>query len=427
MIARMLSRWAAETFQTLGNPHYRVLWIGTTISFLVFGMMNIVQSVVAYDLTGRNGAVGAVALGMGVSTICIAPFGGVIADRVSKRRLLLIGQSLIAITFLAVGALIVADRIFLGALIAATFVLGAVFSFIAPARQAWIGELLTRDEIGNGVALQQVSMTATRVAGPFAAGGFIAIAFIGTGGTYLIMGALIVIVVATLAQLPPTTSRVTRDGPGVVADLREGMDHMVERPRLLLLALSFIAIVVFGYTHQVILPGYIENELERDADSVLAWFFGVSAIAGLAVTIGIARYANGPLAWKLMCAGGALLGAGLLLTAVAPGLPHALAAMLLVGAGSGAFQMLNNALVMHESDPAYYGRVMSLTMLAWGFNGLAGFPFGLLADGIGERHTLLIMGACVLGVTAATIAASRNLRRQPPARLTPIPDATAGG
>lgn len=423
----MLSRWAAETFQALGNRHYRVLWIGTTISFLVFGMMNIVQSVVAYDLTGRNGAVGAVALGMGVSTICIAPFGGVIADRVSKRLLLLICQTVIGATFLAVGVLIVMDRVFLGALIASTFMLGAVFSFIAPARQAWIGELLTRDEIGNGIALQQVSNTATRVAGPFTAGALIGIPFVGTGGTYLIMGVLILVVVATLAQLPRTASRVTAEGPGVVADLREGLDHMVERPRLLLLAVSFIAIVVFGYTHQVILPGFIENELERDADRLLAWFFGVSAIAGLAVTIGMARHASGPQAWKLMCGGGVLLGAGLLLAGVAPGLPHALGAMLFVGAGSGAFQMLNSALMMHESDPAYYGRVMSLTMLAWGFNGLAGFPFGLLADGIGERNTLLVMGACVLGVTAMTIAAARSLGPRQPPRLTPIPDATASG
>src|SRR5688572_17647916 len=131
----MISAWANSTFRALRNPNYRTLWIGTTISFLAFMMSSIVQSVVAFDLTGKNGAVGLVALGMGVATIFVSPFGGVIADRVSKRKLLLIGQTVIGINFLVVGLLIVTDQITIIFLVASTFVLGTVFSFIAPARQ----------------------------------------------------------------------------------------------------------------------------------------------------------------------------------------------------------------------------------------------------------------------------------------------------
>lgn len=406
----MIRNWARTTFQSLSNRDYRVLWIGTTLSFLVFMMMNVVQSVVAFDITGKNGAVGAVALGMGVSAITIAPFGGVIADRVSKRKLLLIGQSLMAATFLATGLLIVTDRITIGALIAGTFMMGLVFSFVGPARQAWVGEILGKEELGNGVALQQVGMTATRVFGPFVAGGLVAISFIGSGGTYLIMGLMMCAVVATLAQLPPTANRVDAAERGVLDDLRLGVGHLVERPRLLVLALSFMGIVIFGFSYQVILPGFLENELGREPEDV-AWMFGVGAVAGLVVTIGVAGQASGPKALPLMLIGAVVLGLSLIGTAAAGTFPMALLAMLFAGAGSSGYQMLNNALVMQESAPEYYGRVMSLTMLAWGLNGLAGLPFGMLADAIGERQTLVVMGAGVVAVAVGTFIAQRATQR----------------
>jgi MFS family permease len=405
----MIRGWLRTTFQSLSNRDYRVLWIGTTLSFLIFMMMNIVQSVVAFEITGKNGAVGAAALGMGVSMLVVSPFGGVIADRVSKRKLLLVGQGAMALALLAVGALIVSDQITLGTLIAATFVMGLAFSFIAPARQAWVGELLSKEELANGIALQQVGMTATRVFGPFVAGGLIAVSFIGSGGAYLIMGVLMGAVLLTLAQLPPTKSREA-GGVGMIEDLKLGLTHIAERPKLLLLALSFMGTVIFGYSYQVILPGYLENELGRKPEDV-AWMFGVGAVAGLFVTVGVASQASGPGAWPLMIAGCMMLGLSLVAAAMAGTFPLALVAMLFTGAGSSAFQMLNNALVMNEAAAEYYGRVMSLTMVAWGLNGLAGLPFGLLADSIGERQTLALMGAVVLVVAFATLFAQRAIER----------------
>ena len=119
-------------------------------------------------------------------------------------------------------------------------------------------------------------------------------------------------------------------------------------------------------------------------------------------------------AWRLMLLGGLVLGISLMLLSVVSGFGQALAVMLLVGAGSSAFQMLNNALVMQECDRAFYGRVMSITMLAWGFNGLAGYPFGALADASGERTTLLLMGTIVVSATVVTALLSVALSRRTP-------------
>ncbi|MCA9829516.1 MAG: MFS transporter [Dehalococcoidia bacterium] len=409
----MFRNWMDTTFESLKDPHYRILWLGTSLAFLAFSMSWIVQGVVAFEITGKNGQVGVVALGMGVSTIVTAPFGGVIADRVSKRKLLLIGQGLTAVNFTGVGVLIVLDMITIPLLVFSTFVMGLVFSFIAPARQAWIGVLLKGPRLGNGIALQQVAMTATRILGPGMAAALIAVSVIGSGGAYLFMGLLLAIVVATLAKMPPSPAPPRDPKSTALSGLSDGARHVKSRPRLALLTMSFIATVVFGFSYQVILPGYLHNVHGRET-SDMGLLLVVSGVAGLVATMAVANRAGSAAAWPLLLIGAAVLGLGLIGLGMAPTFGLSLALMLVIGAGASVFQLLNSALVMQESDPAYYGRVMSLTMMAWGFNSLAGLPFGLLADGIGEQGTLAAMGAGVLVITALTAVLRGFARRSEP-------------
>ncbi len=396
----MISAWAASTFKALKYREYRILWFGTSFAFLAFMMSMIVQAVVAYDITGKNGAVGFVSLGMGIATILVSPFGGVVADRFSKKRMLFVGQTLIGINFAVVGVLIITGHITLLMLAASTLILGTVFSFIGPARQAWIGELVPPKDLPNAIALQQVGMTATRVFGPFVAAGLIAISFIGTGGTYLFMAGLFVFVVFSLTMLPQS-KQVVRSNKSFFGEMGMGVKHMRERPRLGLLGLSFVGVVMGGFSYMVVLPGLLTHEFNRSSEQ-MAPLIGISAISGLIVTVGIAGLAGSKWAWPIMLAGGALLGLSIGLLAISPTYLMAIGAMFLLGIGASMFQMINNALIMKEADPAYHGRVMSLTMLGWGFNSLVAWPFGLFADRAGERETLLLMAGLVLSVTAAT-------------------------
>jgi len=420
----MIGNWFRSTFQALENRNYRVLWTGTTVAFLAFMMSGIVQSIVAFDLTGKNGAVGVVALGMGLATMFISPFGGVIADRVSKRKLVLIGQTIIGFNFLAVGILIVTDTITILTLAASTFVMGAVFAFIGPARQAWIGEIVGPDEMGNAIALQQVGMTGTRVVGPLVTAALVAIPFIGTGGAYLAMSGMFAFVIFSLTMLPPTRARPT-GGKSIMGDFKLGFSHIHSRPRLALLVLSFIGVIMFGFSYQVVLPGLLENELGRDADQMGLLFFA-GAISGLVVTLVVASKAGGPNAWKMMIVGGFVLGGALAGTAFAQNFWQAMLWMFISGAGASAFQLLNNSLIMQNCDQAYYGRVMSLTMMAWGMNGVVGFPFGLLADATGERQTIFLMAVLVLTVVTATAALHVSLNRRSASQPVAIPTLARG-
>lgn len=405
----MVGAWFARTFKALEYREYRILWIGTSLAFLAFMMSSVVQAVVAFDLTGRNGAVGFVSLGMGLATILVSPFGGVVADRFPKRRMLFVGQTVIGLNFAAVGLLILFDLITIPLLALSTLVMGTVFSFIGPARQAWIGELLPQHDLPNGIALQQVGMTLTRVIGPFIAAALIGISFVGTGGTYLFMAGLFVFVVLTLAMLPPSRA-VARGGRSFRDDMALGVRHIRERPRLMLAVVTFIGVIMAGFSYFVVLPGFLENELGRSSKD-MALLMALGAASGFVVSLAVAGAAGSGRAWILMVGGGMVLGLSLLMLATAPSFGVAMLAMLAVGAGTGAFQVLNNAIVMREADPAYHGRVMSLTMMAWGVNGLVAYPFGALADRIGERETLGVMAAGVLVIVAGAWLAALPLRR----------------
>lgn len=391
------SGWVATTFDALSIRSYRVLWIGTLFSFVAFMMSTTAQSLVAFDLTGNNRAVGSVMFGQGVAMLALTPFGGAIADRVSKRFMLLLCQGIIGLSMFGLGVLIAMDAITVFFLAAGAFVTGMMFSFLGPTRTAYMGDIVDEERRGNAMALTQVGMNATRVFGPSLAGGLMAWSVVGSAGTYFVMAALFVVVVATLAMLPP--SKGSKRHSSMLTDIGLGFRHVRQNPRLLQIVVGFIAVTVLGFPYFVVLPGFTQDVLGT-GKAGFGLMVSVSAIGGLVMSLLVAGLADSPKAPMIQLLASLGLGVALILTGLAPNYAVALITMMFVGAGGSAFQTLNNSIAMKESDPEYFGRVMSLMMLAWSFNGLIGLPLGMLADAAGERTVLISMGAGVCVVVA---------------------------
>jgi MFS family permease len=334
----------------LGNSQYRLLFIGNVLSMLAFGMMQVAQGVVAFDLTGKNSAVGFVFLGQGISMLILSPIGGTLSDRISKKRLLTASQFIIGAIFGGIAVLIAAGWITIIFLAGATLILGCMYSIMGPTRQAWTGDLLEGPDLAKGVALQQLMMNATRIVGPLLAGVLIAAEPIGTAGTYFTMAALFSGVVIFLAMMEPTPPRHRANRTSVRTDLTEGFRYIARAPDVRLLALVFVAVVLSGFSYQTIMPGYIENALGRPA-SQLGLLFGAAAIGGIVVTLGLASRRMGNPGAVMLVFGG-VLAVSLMLLAVAPGFGPALVIAVLVGASSSGFQMLNNVNLMERTDRA---------------------------------------------------------------------------
>lgn len=391
-----------------------MLWIGTALSGVGFMMSMTAQSVVAFDLAGNNRAVGAVMFGQGIAMLALSPFGGAFADRLSKRLVLLLCQSAIGLSLFLTGVLIASGAITTFWLAASSFVMGTMFSFLGPARQAYVGEIVDAEHRGNAVAMSQVAMNLTRVVGPFIAGALLAWRLVGAAGTYFVMASIFVIVVATLLQLPPTRGRRRGEGVGVLREIALGVRHVTQNPRLLQLVAGFVVITLAGFPYMTVMPGYVTRVL-GEGTGAYGILLGVSAVGGLVTSLfvaGLADSRRAPLVLTLSSAG---LGIALILTGLAPSYAVALVTMFCVGGSVSGFQTLNNALALKETNPAFYGRVMSITMLAFSGTGLMALPIGLLADAIGERATLIAMGSTVCVIVALLALWGTRLRDAPAA------------
>lgn len=410
----------------LGNAQYRLLFIGTTLTMLAFGMMQVAQGVVAFELTGKNSAVGFVFLGQGISMLLLSPLGGALSDRISKKRLLTASQFMIGAIFAVIALLIASGLITIILLAAATLVLGCMYSLMGPSRQAWVGDLLDGPDLARGVALQQLMMNTTRIVGPLLAGVLIAAEPIGTAGTYAAMAGLFAGVVVVLALMAPTPPRPRKTRTSVKADLTAGFAYLWRAADVRLLALVFVGVVLSGFSYQTIMPGYLEHTLGHPA-SHLGLLFGAAAAGGIVATLVLAaRRVQNPAA--AMLGFGGALAATLALLAVAPGFSAALIVAALVGASSSGFQMLNNVNLMERTDPAYLGRVMAVTMMAFGLNSIVAYPIGAVADRVGERATLAGLAvACLLVVAAGALAIRTTPKRAPALSATQEPDLAAPG
>src|SRR4051794_26311279 len=140
---------SSATFEALGLPVYRILWFGTLFSFLAFNMSGTAQAVVAFDLTGTNRAVGIVVAGQGIAMLLLNPFGGAIADRLSKKYLVMFAQACIGIVMLGIAGLIATGHISVLVLALGSLVVGMMFSFNGPSRTALVGEIVPRAKIGT--------------------------------------------------------------------------------------------------------------------------------------------------------------------------------------------------------------------------------------------------------------------------------------
>ncbi len=159
----------AGSFGAMSIPTFRMLFVGTLASFTAFFTSTVVQGVVAFELTGTNTAVGGVIFGQGLGMFFLGPFGGAFADRLPKRRVIAIGQILSALCFGVVGLLYAADALRIIHLVINGFLVGCAFSFIGPARQAIVVDLVPQRLLGNAMALTVVANTMCRVAGPLVA------------------------------------------------------------------------------------------------------------------------------------------------------------------------------------------------------------------------------------------------------------------
>lgn len=381
----------------LHNDGYRRLFISA--AFVIFGVMGqaVARGWLARELTGTNAGLGGVMLVFGIAMLLATPWGGVAADRVSKRLLLLVAVGALTLSSLLMGIAVVTGVDQYWMLLVAGGVQAVAFALYLPARIAFITELIEPERISEAVTLSQTAQEGMRVFGPALAGVLIGLEWFGTGGVFLLSAGTSLLAGVVLLGLPPGHPQRKSDR-SPFAELADGIAYVRRTPWLGLMAMTTIAVVITSFPYLTFLPS-----LADDRFGVGAGGYGLmSGVAGLgAVIAGVisprwGRVARRP--WLVVSVSSITLGIAVAVLGAVEQYVAALAVLAVIGAAGLIFQTTTLSLMLSLADIEYHGRLQSMVVLGFSGFGLAALPLGALADSWGLGKVLAVMGAATAAV-----------------------------
>ncbi|MGI9595572.1 MAG: MFS transporter [Acidimicrobiales bacterium] len=384
----------SSMFASFAVVPFRIIWLGTFLYYLSIFTGIIARGALAKELGGTNTALGVVTLAFGATSLLFTPLGGVMADRFPKRRVMIASTTLLAITSGWLGVTELLDITQFWMLIVVSSMQAVAFSLLVPARMAYTVELVGPGLIPNAVALSQVSMNFNRVLGPAVAGAMLGVAWLSFQAIYLSAALLGVLSAVCFSFLGPGNPDPSRPERAPLAEMVEGLNYARSNTTIRLVMILAIAITMVGFPYVAFLPSVSEDFFQAGA-SGYAQLSLVGAVGGLIAGLFIARAA---LAQGRSIQFWSAIGIGLSLIFLgwAPTLAVAGLATTLLGAATAGFQSMNGTMALSAADPSLHGRVQSLLGLGFSAFGLASLPLGVLADAIGLRVTLALMGATVI-------------------------------
>jgi MFS family permease len=318
------------------------------------------QSWLVLTLTGSSTDLGLVVAAQTLPVLLLCPYGGVIADRVDKRKAMIVLQSLMGVQALALGILTVTGAVTVWEIAVLAFMLGFNNAFENPARQSFMSEMVGPDHLRNAVTLNSVMVNVARMVGPAAAG--ILIATVGEGVCFLVNAASFVAVVASLLTLDLSALHPSTPALRAAGQLREGFRY-IARTRELAIPLVMMALVgCLAYEFQVSLPVMAREGLHAGADG---FGFMTAAMGFGAVGGGLLVAWRGRTGVRTLVIASTCLGAAFAFAALAPSLGVELVALALVGWASITFMSTGNATLQLAADPSMRGRVMSFWFVAF--------------------------------------------------------------
>jgi MFS family permease len=384
-----------RTFLSLSVPNYRRYFAGQVISLSGNWMQTVAEMWLVVKLTGSGTAVGLTAALQFLPILVFGAMGGVLADRMSKRKLLVMTQTAMALPALALWALTIGGHVEVWMVFALVFVRGAVNALDNPARQSFVTELVGPERTVNAVALNSVIVHSARIVGPAAAGGVIAL--LGVGPCFLFNAISFGAMIVALWGMNPRELDSPKLAPRRRGDLRSGLAY-VRRTPALLIPLAMMALVgTLSYNFQILLPLLADFTWHGTATTyaLLTTSMGVGSVLGA-----LAAGARGRVDSRLLVWAAAAFGLFMLAAAAAPTLPLQIAALVPLGMVTVTFAAGVNSTLQLAVEPAMRGRVMALYSVVFLGSTPIGAPLvGWLAGSLGPRAGL------VVGAVAALVAA----------------------
>jgi MFS family permease len=397
-------------FRALAEPNYRTYLAGSFVSNIGTWMQRVAQDWLVLELSGGSGIALGITTGLQfLPMLLLSPYGGLIADRFNKQKILKLTQVWLALCATALGVLAVTGVATTVHVYAIAFAFGLGTAFDNPARQSFVPEVAGRDNLPNAIGLNSATFHAARIIGPALAG--IVIAAIGSGWAILANAVSYLAFIGALLIMDSRLLRITPPTPRAKRQIREGLTYILSQPAMLLVISVVFFVGTFGMNFQMTSALMAQQEFHRGAQDygILGTFMAVGSLAGALIAARRRAAPSGRLVVIMAVVFGFLeIGSGL-----APSYAAYAATLPVLGLVTLLTLTATNASIQLGVDPLRRGRVMSLyIMVLMGSTAIGSPIIGWIGQAMGPRWTLIIGGAVtVIGVLASSMLLRRRLHR----------------
>jgi MFS family permease len=360
-------------FSSLKVKYFRIYWLGMLVSLVGTWIQSVAQSWLVFQLTNSAFLLGVVGFLSSIPIFIFSLFGGVLADRVNKRNILIFTQTAFMLLAFLLAALTQFKLIRPLQIMFIALCNGIIMAFDAPARQSIVVELVGKEHLFNAIALNSVAFNSSRIIGPALAGMLISV--IGMSGCFYLNGFSFLAVIVALFYIK-LSKGTARNNNSALRDLKEGL-IFISRNRLILALVSMVAAVsLFGISYVILMPVFADHVLHAGIKGlgVLMSSIGIGALIG---ALTLARLGNFKYKGRLLIGAVFLFSFSLITFSLSKSYILSIFALIFVGCTSVIPVALINTLLQINVPDEFRGRVMSLFMITF-----AGFmPFGNLISG----------------------------------------------
>jgi MFS family permease len=385
----------SHAWRALKHRNFRLFFGGQSISLIGTWMTRIATSWLVYRLTGSALLLGLVGFAGQIPTFLFAPFAGVWVDRLNRRHVLVITQTLAMLQSFGLAVLTLAKVITIREILALSVFQGLINAFDMPGRQAFMVQMVEdRQDLGNAIAINSSMVNMARLLGP-ALGGIV-IAGFGEGYCFLIDGISYLAVIASLLMMRLNIAAVKREATSMLEQLKEGWAYVSGFAPVRTILLLFAIVSLMGMPYTVLMPIFAGRIL-KGGPHTLGFLMGAVGIGALISGVSLAVRKTVLGLGKMIPIAAAMFGAGLILFSMSRVLWLSMILMLFTGFGMMQQMAASNTIIQTIVPEDKRGRVMSYYTMA--FVGMAPFGSllaGALAHAVGAPHTLVINGLCCI-------------------------------
>ncbi|NQW16725.1 MAG: MFS transporter [Chloroflexi bacterium] len=384
-------------FAAFGYREYRLFWAAAAFSNVGMWTLTAGRLWLMHELTDSPVALGLVTLSSLGPILIFSVWGGVVADRVNRLRLVMFTRGMFAVTALLTGVLVATDLITPWQLIAISLVNGFLLSFDIPSRQAMMPSLVGREHLPGAIAMYSFVTTGSAIMGPIFFAPLVKAA--GIEGLFYIIGISYIATVGMMAMMRTTPNASTGESRPIFQDLKDGFAYVKRSKVVFGLLIMGIFVGVFGAPYQTLLPVLVEDVIAGDIED----FGGLLLGSGVGASIGafaMAWWGKPERMGQILLFMGVGFGAALMTLAWSNSLPIAIIAMTAIGITGTLHQTARGTIVQLATEDRYLGRVMSIHQLIWGSSAIGGLILGALASAVDVQFALGLGGAICAGAIA---------------------------